>query len=148
MQKNLCVWSSLDLELRMWPRDMQLPADHTAAGPSSSSSSRESHPCACLPSPRGCKSLSRASTPRFMESWCCRALAHRHTVPRICSKGKQAAKSERGLCCCLISFKPHWSSAWARGLVLILMVGFAGPALSLSGVCSLEAQSGWERGML
>lgn len=139
----------MDWELWMWPRDMQLPADHTAAGPSSSSS-RESHPCACLPGPRGHKCLSRASPPTLMESWGCRAIApqthgSQNLPPR---EGKQATKSERGLCCCLISFKPHWFSAWARVLGLILTIDFAGPALSLSGVCSLEAQSWWEEGML
>lgn len=73
---------------------------------------------------------------------------HRHTLPRICSEGRQAAKSQSGLCCCPISFKPQWFSAWARGLVLILMVGFAGPAWSLSQACSLETQSWWEGGTL
>lgn len=107
-------------------------------------------PVPACPPPEAISACLEQAHQHLMESWRCRApapqtLGSQNLPPR---EGKQATKSERGLCCCLISFKPHWFSAWVRVLVLILMVDFAGPALSLSGVCSLEAQSWWEGGML
>ena len=88
----------------MWPRDMQLPADHTATGPSSSSS-RESHPCACLPTPRGHKCLSRASPPTFNGILALPSTSSTDTrFPESATKGGEAGHQERAWFVLLLDF--------------------------------------------